>query len=375
MKNIFHLMKKEFIQALRDKKMIPVIFVMPILQLILLGYAANIDIKEVSVVLCDQDKSQISYELISQFTNSGYFSLERTVDSPNDIDKYIDDGIATVAIVVPNNFSKNLLAKRKTQIQFISDGSDANAANIALGYAKQIISKYSQLILLENLKSGGRNISIPRINLEPRIWFNPELKSKNYMIPGVFALILMIITMALSSMGIVREKEIGTLEQLVVTPIKRYQLILGKLTPYACFALIDIALVVCVAVFFFEVPLRGNIFLIFFLSMLYVLTTLGLGLLVSTFSRTQQQAMMTSIFFIMMPFMFLSGFAFPVENMPKLIQYITNIIPLKYYLTIIRGLFLKGNTFIDLWKETVILVMFGIIILSISIARFNKKLG
>jgi ABC-2 type transport system permease protein len=181
--------------------------------------------------------------------------------------------------------------------------------------------------------------------------------------------------MALSSMGIVREKEIGTLEQLIVTPIKRYQLILGKLTPYACFALIDITLVICVAIFWFEVPFRGNLILVFVLSILYILTTLGLGLLISTISKTQQQAMMTSMFFVMMPFMFLSGFAFPIENMPPIIQYLTNIIPLKYYLIIIRGLFLKGNDFADLWKEALILVIFGVSILSISIVRFNKKLG
>jgi ABC-2 type transport system permease protein len=180
MRNIIHLMKKEFIQALRDKKMIPIIFVMPILQLILLGYAANIDIKDVSVVLCDLDKSQMSFEFISQFTNSGYFTIEKSVDSPNDIDEYIDKGLVSVAIVLPNNFSRNILAKRPAQVQFISDGSDANAANIALGYAKQIVLKYSQLIMIENLSSGGKTISFPRLAPEPRVWFNPDLKSKNY---------------------------------------------------------------------------------------------------------------------------------------------------------------------------------------------------
>jgi ABC-2 type transport system permease protein len=374
MKNILHLMKKEFIQTLRDKKMIPIIFVLPVIQLILLGYAANIDIRDVSMVVCDMDKSQTSYDYISKFTNSGYFTLVKSIDSPKEIDQYIDDGDASVALIIPTDFSKNLLAKKTTSIQFISDGSDANSANIALGYAKQITATYSQTVSLENMAMSGRNISLPRIMPEPRVWFNPELKSKNFMVPGVLALILMIITMAMTSLGIVKEKEIGTLEQLIVTPIKRYQLIIGKVVPFAVFGLIDVALVLSVAVIVFAVPLRGSIFLLFFLTMLYILITLGLGLFISTISKTQQQAMMTSMFFVMLPFMFLSGFAFPIENMPKIIQMGTNIIPLKYYLIIVRGIFLKGAGFVELWKEALILLIWGISIITISVIRFNKKL-
>jgi ABC-2 type transport system permease protein len=375
MKNILHLMKKEFIQTLRDKKMIPIIFVLPVLQLILLGYAANIDIKDVSMVVCDMDKSQTSFNFISQFTNSGYFTLVKSIDSPKEIDYYIDDGYASVALMIPTDFSKNLLAKKGTSIQFICDGSDANSANIALGYAKQITALYSQNVFLENMEKSGRKMSTPRIIPEPRVWFNPELKSKNYMIPGVLSLILMIITMAMTSLGIVKEKEIGTLEQLIVTPIKRYQLIIGKVFPFAVFGLIDITLVISVAVFVFAIPIRGSVLLLFFLTLLYILITLGLGLFISTISKTQQQAMMTAMFFVMMPFMFLSGFAFPIENMPIIIQYITHIIPLKYYLIIVRGIFLKGIGIAELWKEALILLIWGISIIAISVVRFNKKLS
>jgi ABC-2 type transport system permease protein len=374
MKNILHLIKKEFIQTIRDRRMIPIILVAPILQLLILGYAANIDIKDVSMILCDLDKSQTSFEFVSQFTNSGYFTIVKTVESPTKIDKIIDDGDASVALVIPHDFSKNLLAKRSTEIQFISDGSDANSAGIAMGYAQQIVMKYSQAILLKNMEISGRKINIPRVLPEPRIWFNPELKSKNFMIPGVLALILMVITIAMTSLGIVREKEIGTLEQLIVTPIKRYQLILGKLLPFAAFGLIDIILVVSLAILWFEVPFRGNMFILIIFTLLYILTTLALGLFVSTISRTQQQAMMTSMFFVMMPFMFFSGFAFPISNMPQIIQYVTYIIPLKYYLIIVRDIFLKGTGIIELWREALILLAFGVILLSISVVRFNKKL-
>jgi ABC-2 type transport system permease protein len=375
MKNIIHLMKKEFIQTLRDKKMIPIIFVLPVIQLILLGYAANIDIKDVSMVVCDQDRSQTSYDFVSQFTNSGYFTLKKSIDSPKEINYYIDEGLASIALVIPADFSNNLLAKKGASIQLICDGSDANSANIALGYAKQITSLYSQGILLENMKKSGRKINTPRLAPEPRVWFNPELKSKNYMIPGVLALILMIITMAMTSLGIVKEKEIGTLEQLIVTPIKRYQLIIGKVVPFAIFGLIDITLVISVAVFVFSIPIRGSVLLLFFLTLLYILITLGLGLFISTISKTQQQAMMTAMFFVMMPFMFLSGFAFPIENMPIIIQYISHIIPLKYYLIIVRGIFLKGIGIAELWKESLLLFIWGVLIIAISVIRFNKKLS
>jgi ABC-2 type transport system permease protein len=367
-------MKKEFIQTFRNRKMIAIIIVMPVIQLLLLGYAANIDIKDVSLVVCDEEKSQNSYDFLSLFSNSGYFTIVKNVDSPNKIDKEIDYGDASVGIIIPSDFTKNLNSSQKTSVEFIADGSDANSANIALGYAKQIISSYSNRLMLEKMNQAGIIINVSRIVPEPRIWYNPDLKSSNYMIPGVLALILMIITMSMTSLGIVREKEMGTLEQLIVTPIRRYEFIIGKLLPFAVFGFIDMAIILTLARFWFNVPMRGDLFTLYFLSGLYILTTLGLGLLVSTFSKTQQQAMMTSMFFIMMPFMYLSGFAFPIDNMPIIIQYITYIIPLKYYLIIVRGLFLKGNTIFDLWKEVLILLLFGVTILSISIKRFNKKL-
>jgi len=374
MKNIIHLMKKEFLQTIRERKMIGSIFIAPILQLFMLGYAANIDIKEISLVICDKELSQKSVDFVSQFTNSGYFQITGYANNSNEIEELISNGKSVLGLVIPNDFSKKILANNSIYIQVYVDGSDANAANIALGYTKQIASSYSNAIMIENIKKSGKNLNIARVLPEPRVWYNPDLKSSNYMIPGVLALILMIITCTMSSLGIVREKEIGTLEQLIVTPIKRHEFILGKLLPFALFGVIDMVIILTLAQVWFEVPLRGNIITLYGLSGLYLLTTLGLGLMVSTFSKTQQQAMMTAMFFVMMPFMFLSGFAFPIDNMPTILQFLSNFIPLKYYLTIVRGIFLKGNTLLELWKETVALIFFGIFILSISIKRFNKKL-
>ena len=374
MKNIIHLMHKEFIQTLRDKRMIAIIAILPFVQLIILGYAANIDIKNISLVVCDNDRTQNSYDLISAFINSGYFTLIKNVDSPKLIDEEINKGNASVGLIIQNDFTRNLLSNNQAIIQIIADGSDANSANYGLGYAQQIVNLYSNTLFQKKMMKSGINIKFAKINPIPRVWFNPELKSSNYMIPGILALILMITTMGLASLGIVREKEIGTLEQLIVTPIKRFELIIGKLIPFIIFGFIQITIVIAIARLWFEVPLRGNLLTLFFLSGLYILTTLGLGLLVSSFSKTQQQAMLTSIFFIMLPFMYLSGFAFPIDNMPKFIQYTTYLIPLKYYLIIVRSIFLKGNTLFQLWKEALFLLIFGITILLISIKTFNKRL-
>ena len=231
MKNIIHLMHKEFIQTLRDKRMIAIIAILPFVQLIILGYAANIDIKNISLVVCDNDRTQNSYDLISAFINSGYFTLIKNVDSPKLIDEEINKGNASVGLIIQNDFTRNILSNNQATIQIIADGSDANSANYGLGYAKQIVNLYSNTLFQKKTMKSGINIMFAKINPIPRVWFNPELKSSNYMIPGILALILMITTMGLASLGIVREKEIGTLEQLIVTPIKRFELIIGKLIP------------------------------------------------------------------------------------------------------------------------------------------------
>ena len=369
---IREIVKKEFYQVRQDKRMLGVSVVAPILQVILLGYAATTDITNTNLVVCDLDRTAESRAFVKEFTNSGYFVPKYSVDVISEVDSYIDDAKATIALVVPRGFGRNLLSRETAQVQVILDGADANSANILLGYSTQIIGSYAQGILAEYTMAGkGRTgVVVP----EPRIWFNPDLRSSNFMVPGVVALVLMIITMTLTALGIVKEKEIGTLEQLMVTPIKPHELIIGKLVPFIIIGFLDVMIVLAVARYWFLVPLRGSLLLLFGLSGLFILTTLGLGLFISTIAKSQQQAMLIAQFFFFMPFMFLSGFSFPIANMPVIIQYITYLIPLRYFLDIVRGIFLKGTTLNELWPQATALFVFGIAILSLSVMRFHKKL-
>jgi ABC-2 type transport system permease protein len=375
MRTIYHIIVKELLQLRRDKRMFGLSIMAPILQLILLGYAATTDVDSVPLLVYDQDRTSISRDLISQFTNSGYFVLTDQVHDYATIEREIEQGKVWLALVIPVKFSENITAHRTAPIQVIVDGSDATTANVSANYATQILAAYSSSIIAQTMKKNPAPLASVQVTPEIRVWYNADLKSRNFMVPGVVALVLMIVTMTLTSLGIVKEKESGTLEQLLVTPIKPYQLIIGKLIPFILIGFVDVTLVLLVAKFWFQVPLRGSISLLYGLSGLFILTTLGLGLFVSTISKTQQQAMMTAQFFIFLPFIFLSGFTFPIENMPKLIQYITYVIPLRYFITIIRGIFLKGVGFAELWRESLALLIFGVAILTLSVLRFRKRLG
>jgi ABC-2 type transport system permease protein len=353
--------------------MLVVSIIAPFLQVILLGYAATTDIRNTTMVVCDQDKTRESREFVQEFSNSGYFIIQYTVNTPPEVDTYVEKGKASIALVIPTGFARDLLGRKTTQVQIVLDGADANSANILLGYATQIISSYSQGIVAQYAsRLAGRSVAL--IVPEPRIWFNPDLLSSNFMVPGVVALVLMIITMTLTSLGIVKEKEMGTLEQLMVTPIKPHELILGKLIPFSLIAYIDVTIVLAVARFWFKVPLVGSLPLIFALSGLFILTTLGLGLFISTIARSQQQAMLIAQFFFFMPFLFLGGFAFPIANMPEIIQLFSYLIPLRYFLEILRGIFLKGTGLAELWTQTVALLVIGVVVLTVSVLRFHKKL-
>lgn len=369
---IRQMIRKEFLQIRRDRRMLPIIFIVPVLQIIILGYAATLDVRNISLLVLDFDKSKTSQQFVEQFVNSGYFELIGFVDDQKQIDKNLDRSKVTLAIMIPSDFSKQILSGKQTEIALIADGADANTANISLVYAVQIIAKYSRDILIKQFKDVNKKV--PSVRTEPRIWFNPELRSANFMVPGVIALVLMIITMTLTSVSIVREKEIGTLEQLLVTPIKPYQLILGKIIPYMVIGFLNIIFVLTIAVLWFEIPIKGSILLLLLLSGLFVLTTFGLGIFISTISKTQQQAMITAQFFVFFPFIFLSGFTFSIDNMPWIIQQVTYLIPLRYYLEIIRGIILKGAGLETLWFQVSALVVFGIGILSFSIVRFKSIL-
>lgn len=373
MSKVGHVIRKEFIQLRRDRRMFFIVFFSPVLQLFLLGYAANLDIRNIPVVFCDLDATRTSRDFIVQFPASGYFSLQATVDRIEDVDEYIDRGKASLAVILPRGMGRRLAGRESVRVQVIVDGAESQSAIVGLNYATMIGLKYSRQILLERLRSASPGFNIPRVEPEVRVWYNPELRSRNFMIPGVLAMVLMIITMMLTSLGIVKEKELGTMEQLIVTPLRPHELVLGKLLPFFLIGLVEITVVVAVAVFGFGVPVKGSVWLLFGLSPTFMLTTLGLGLFISTISRNQQQAMLTAAFFII-PQIILSGFVFPIQNMPRLIQWLTYVVPLRYFLVIIRGLFLKAVGLSALWDETAALLVFGLAILGLSVLRFRKKL-
>ena len=375
MRNILHIIRKEFLQLRQDKKMFGMSIIAPVLQLIILGYAATFDVSNIPTVVCDFDNSPSSRELLRSFTSTGYFTIVGYFDKTSEIDNQLDDGHASIAVVIPRGFEKKIGAGQSAPLQVLADGTETSTAGIGLSYVSNIVSQYSQNILLESMVKRGSATLPARVSAEFRVWYNPELKSRNFMVPGVLGLLLMVMTMLLTSLAIVKEKELGTLEQLVVTPIKPYQLIIGKLAPFFMIGVIDVMLVVFFASLIFSLPVKGGVLLLLLLSLIFLMTTLGLGLFISTISRTQQQAMMTAIFFFMLPMMFFGGFVFPIENMPTIIQYVSYIIPVRYYFIIVRGLFLKGVGLNILWPQAAALMIFGSVILSMSVIRFHKRLG
>jgi ABC-2 type transport system permease protein len=378
MRRVFFLIWKELIELRQDPRLFGVVVVAPILQLVMLGYAATTDIRNVPVVVSDADRSSASRDLIERFRASRNFSIVDVVTGLNEVNPYLERGRAWMAVAIPAGYGEAIGAGRPAAVQVVADGSDSNSANIGLGYATNLIAGYAQDLAASSparieVANGERLPQPGRIEPRIRIWFNPELESRDFMIPGILALLLLVVTTNLSSMAIVRERELGTLEQLNVTPLHRWELIVGKLLPYGLVGMIDVLLVLAVAIGWFQVPLRGSIGLLLALTVVYLLTTLGLGLFVSTISSTQQQAMMTSMFFFLMPMMYLSGFVFPIENMPAVIQPITYLIPLRYYLVILRSIFLKGVGLETLWPQVVALTAWGVIILSLAILRSSKR--
>lgn len=375
MKLLLSIIKKEFAQFRRDPKMFGITLIAPILQLIILGYAVNLDVDSVRTAVLDQDNSVTSRRLINDFRGCANFNLEHNVSKSSEIVELIDKGEILLAIVIPRGFESSVESHRTASLQILLNGSDGNTASIAAGYASGIIAGFSKEVVLQFFDKSGMKVKpFGSISAVPRIWYNPFVKTRYFMVPAIVGLILSIITLLLTSLAIVKEKEIGTLEQLIVTPIKPYQLVLGKLIPFAILGFVAVTLVLTGMRFIFDIPIRGSVSFLFFSSFLYILSTLGLGLFISTISKTQQQAMMIAIFAVLLPMVYLSGFAFPLENMPDTIQSLSVIIPLKYFLTIIRGVILKGLGFAELWQEALILLVMGVFILLLSSLRFKKRL-
>ena len=372
------LIRKEFLELRRTPRLIGLIVVAPILQLTLLGYAATTDVRNVPIVVVDGDRSIRSRQLMERFAASRYFDIVGEALDPRAVDADLASGRAWLAIVVPSGFGEALAGHGPATnrvVQVLADGTDANSSGVALAYASSLISEFGAEVRADEARwtPAPAGPSGPAIDSRIRVWFNPQLESKDFMLPGVVAILLLVITTSLSSMAIVREREQGTLEQLNVTPLGRWELILGKLLPYALVGFIDVLLVLTVAVYWFEVPLRGSVWLLLGASVIYLVCTLGLGLFVSTISATQQQAMMTATFFFLVPMMYLSGFIFPIENMPPVIQAITTLIPLRYFLVIVRGIFLKGVGWDVLWPQFAALSAWGATMLALAAVRSRKR--
>jgi ABC-2 type transport system permease protein len=366
---IKHIVIKEFIQLFRDKRTAFFLLVTPVIQLMVFGYVATFDVNSISTAFFDLDKSSESRELERQLTSSGYFAVKYRPSSTEEITDLMERGKALCAIQVNSGFSKDLKKGIPTQIQVIIDGTDSNTAMIAMGYVNAVIARYAREKDMPPMTP-----VISMIDFRTRVWYNPDLRSRNYMVPGVIALIIMLTCLIITSMSVVHEREAGTMEQLMVTPIRPMELMLGKTIPSAVIGFFDMFFITTVGVFWFNVPIKGELYLLVLCTAIYLVPVLSIGLFISTISKTPQQAMMASFFFFQ-PAILLSGFVTPIENMPLAFQYITYANPLRYFLVILRGIFLKGVGMDILWPQMTALFVIGMAVLILSALRFAKRLN
>lgn len=371
---LLSLIRKEFIQIIRDPRTLALTFAMPVMQLFLLGYAATNDVRNVPLAVFDQDRSPASRELLDAYRTADYFRLDYDVNSEDELRRLIDRGAARAGIVIPPGYADRVASGGTGQVAFVIDGSDPTVAGTALASATLIGQAKSTRIILERLMGRGQAGAIqPAVEVRTQVWYNPDLVSAYYMIPAMIGIILQTLTTILTATAIVRERERGTIEQLIVTPLRAWELVVGKLTPYVIIAFIDTLLILFAGVLFFHVPINGSLSLLLGLTALFLVTTLGLGLFISTISNTQQEAIL-SAFFLQLPSIFLSGFFFPLAAMPAVLQWISYTVPLRYFLIIVRGIILKGVGAEALWPEVVALGVFATVIMGGAAMRFRKRL-
>jgi len=365
--------RKEFLQIQRDPRTLGLILVMPIVQLFLLGYAATSDVRNVPLAVWDQDRSPQSRALIEAFRAANYFTVSYVVQSEDEYRALIEAGQARAALVIPPDYALRLL-ESNAQVSVVLDGSDATVGTTALSTARLIGQSHATRLLLEQMQLTGRAGTIaPPLEVRTQVWYNPDLVSAYFNIPGVIGMILYFITAILTATSIVRERERGTIEQLIVTPVRSWELIVGKMLPYVLLGFVDVIEVLLIGHFWFKVPVRGDLGLILLLSGLFVLSSLGIGLFASTIGKTQQEATLTVMFF-MLPSIFLSGFFFPLEAMPKFLQLVSTFVPLRYYLVIIRSLMLKGVGVDAIWTQILAVATFAVVIMGGAAMRFRKRL-
>ena len=375
LERIKRMLVKEFIQILRDPRMKGVIVLMPIVQAMVFGYAVSTDVSNVRTAIFDLDGTAESRELVARFVDSGWFRVVERVDTDARAQDLMDRGQVRAVIRMNAGFGEAVRNGRGAQVQVLVDGTNSSTAGLVLNYAGAITGRFNETVVTERLaRATGTKPGTSSIALVSRAWFNENLESRRFYVPGVIALIVALVTLMLSSMAVVREKEIGTIEQIMVTPIRQVEFILGKTIPFALIAYLDVFLITGIAVFWFDVPIRDGLPLLFVATTLFLMSTIGIGLLISTVSRTQQQAMMSAFFFYF-PAVLLSGFMFPIANMPTVVQWLTLANPLRYFLVIIRGVFLKGVGLSVLWEQMAALAVLGVAMLGLASSKLKKTLA
>jgi ABC-2 type transport system permease protein len=368
--------RKEFIQIRRDRATIYMVFIFPLMMLILYGFGIRYDVNSVPMAIYDQDGTQTSRQYIERFERSPYFIVQRYAHSYSELESGINRGTTRIGIVIPTDFSERLSSNREAVVQLLVDGADNNTATIAMSYASAISRTYSTGIVMQQLEGVLRNMNlpVPAISAEARIWFNPDLQSVQFIVPGIIAVIMMIVGTVLTAVTIVKEKEQGTIEQIVSSPVKKYELMIGKTVPYAVLAYVDFLIIVVASYLMFGIHIKGSILLLLVTAFFYLIGVLGMGILVSTVTQTQISAMFAAIMASMLPSILLSGFIFPIRQMPAALQVLTLVIPARYFIEILRDIYLKGLGLESFWRETLYIMVFGFAMIALAAHRFRKKL-
>lgn len=372
-KRVKAIAKKEFIQIWRDPRSLSLGLAIPVILIVLFGYALSLDIDDVPMVIWDQDKSQASVEFIKNFGNSRYFDVKAYYDNYRDIESDINNSRAMIGMVIPKDFSHYLNSGRKAPVQVILDGSDSNTAQIALGYVSATVYSFNVRLVQRALRAAAAP-TVRTLDLRARVWFNQSFESKNFIVPGLIAIIMMIISALLTSLTVAREWERGTMEQLIATPVRGGELIIGKFIPYFVIGLIDLVVAVLMGRFVFDVPLRGSVVLLFFLSSMFLTGALALGIYISTVAKNQLMASQMALLVSFLPTLLLSGFTYEIFNMPPFVRALTYLIPARYFITILRGIYLKGIGLSDLWLESLCLAVFTYLATAAAIKKFKKKI-
>jgi len=375
LRTIRAIMRREFTDVRRDRRSLILTLLYPICMLVMYGYGIRYDVDNVPLTILDYDHSAESRDLAEHMLRSGYFHLVRWAQNERDLDRDLTTEASKAAVVIPRQFAAHIGAGEPVTVQAIIDGSDSNTATIAQGYLLAMMARYSATVAERKSSALAAQLSTPPIELKSRIWYNPELKSVNFIVPGIIAVIMMIVGAVMTAMSIVKEKERGTMEQILVSPIRPLEMMVGKIVPYVIIAFIDLVIIVCAGYLLFHVPIKGSLLQLTALSLLYLTSSLGMGVFVSTIADTMQSAMLAALFISLLPSVLLSGFIFPIENMPVAIQLITYLFPGRYFVTAIRGVYLKGVGLSVLWPEALMLLGFTTAIVWLSASRFQEKLG